>query len=77
MIIELHHNADGTVEILIPGAGYAIPRKFAWYSDAVTVLITNYSAKYMVGTQKDPYTELWSGSAEVLNPVMYTGEYKI
>jgi hypothetical protein len=64
VIVNLLHKTDGTLEIQIPGAGYAIPRQFAWYSDAASILISNYNAKFRSSYSADISTgietvEIW------------------
>lgn len=67
MILELHHKNDGTLEILVPWTGYAQPRTFGWYSDAVSVIIGNYRAEYKYHYSADfttGYTkiEIWENN---------------
>jgi hypothetical protein len=64
VIVNLLHKTDGTLEIQIPGAGYAAPRSFAWYSDAASILISNYNAKFCSSYSGDVSTgvesvEIW------------------
>ncbi len=85
MDLNLLHKTDGTYEITVTGAGYATSRTFAWYSDAVSILIQNYDAKYLASMTPLPEwtdvnwirSEHWTSvKGEVLSPRMFSPNYK-
>lgn len=74
MILNLLHKNDGTLEITVEGASYGAKRTFGWYSDAISVLRSNYGANYQYSYPGDPSTsvtkvEIWDSQSGENLPV--------
>lgn len=72
MTLYLTRHADGSISISVKGVSYGVPRTFGWYSDAVSVLFHNYSAKFVEEYKSGHDTvEIWkSVTGETLHKEM-------